>query len=114
MFKRITFRHMDHSSVMENYANEQLAKIEEFLANEREPVYLDLMLEPSKTREHNRVELRIKTPHYEKVSDYEGPKFYDVLDRVIDIMYKELHEEKRRQHDKIKEQGRHDELKKQR
>lgn len=116
MIKRIVFRHMEKSDVMENYANEQLAKIEEFLHDERSPVYIDLIFEPSKTREHHRIELRVKTPHYDKISDYEytGTKFYDVLDRVIDVMYRELHEEKRRNHDREKMVGRHEEVKKQR
>jgi len=43
MHKRITFKGMDHSSVLEDYANQQLAKIEEFLTNERTPVYIDLI-----------------------------------------------------------------------
>lgn len=104
MNKRIVFRHMDKSDVMEEYANKQLAKVEEFLSGEPSPVFIDLIFEPSKTREHHRVELRVKTPHYDKISDYEytGTKFYDVLDRVIDVMYQELHEEKRRRIDEIK------------
>ena len=34
MQKKITFRDTPHSDVAENYANEQLAKVEEFLKNE--------------------------------------------------------------------------------
>ncbi len=95
MDKKITFRNMDHSDVMENYSNEQLVKIEKFLKNEREPIFIELVLEPVKIHAHHRVELRIKTPHYFLISNYEGPKFYDVLDRVIDIMYRQLCEKKK-------------------
>lgn len=95
MNKQITFRHMDHSKVMEDYINKQLAKIEKFLSTEREPVYLELVLEPSKIHAHHRVEIRVKTPDYYLVNDYEGPEFYDVLDRVLDVMYNRLHEKKR-------------------
>ena len=38
--------------------------------------------------------------------------FYDTLDHVIDVMYRELHEEKRKNHDKEKMRGRHDDVKK--
>ena len=31
MDKRIVFRNMEHSNVMEDYANQQLEKIEEFM-----------------------------------------------------------------------------------
>jgi len=116
MHKRITFRNMEHSEVMEDYANQQLKKIEEFLSNEPTPVYIDLVLEPSKVHEHHRVELRVKSPNYERISNYEheGMDFYDVLDRVIDVMYRGLHEDKKRLNDKKKTAGRHDEFKKER
>lgn len=116
MHKRITFRNMDKSSAMEGYANEQLSKIEEFLKNERTPIYIDLVFEPSKFREHHRVELRVKTPNYDEISNYEheGTQFYDVVDRVIDVMYRNLCEKKKQLHDKLKSVGRHDDFKGQR
>ena len=105
---------MPHSEVMEKYADEQLEKIIEFLHSERAPIYIDLVLAPSKTREHHLIELRIKTPNYELQSSYEGAHFYDVLDRVIDTMYRELREKKDRIVEDRKMVGRHDEFKKQR
>lgn len=115
--KRITFRHMEHSAAMEQHANQQLAKIEEFLSNEPTPIYIDLIFEPSHVHEHHKVELRVKTPHYELYSTYEkqGMNFYEVLDHVIDVMYRELHEQKKRlKKDGPKTIGRHEEFKKQR
>ena len=114
MNKRITFRDMPHSDVMEQYANEQLEKVVNFLQSERSPIYIDLVLAPSKVREHHLIELRVKTPHYELQSSYEGAHFYDVLDRVIDTMYRELREKKDRRMEDRKMVGRHDEFKKQR
>lgn len=117
MHKRITFRNMDHSDVMERYANEQLEKIVTFLDNERSPVYIDLVFEPTKIHEHHRVELRIKSPIYDLISNYEykGQGFYDVIDRVIDVMYNRLHEEKRKEKKDMKKmRGRHKDFKKQR
>src|SRR3990170_2386849 len=101
MEKKITFRSMEHSDIMTNYAHEQLAKIESFLENEREPIYVELILTGSKVHANNRVELLVKTPHYDLVSHHEGPELYELLDRVIDVMYDQLHEKKRqRTHDK--------------
>lgn len=131
MHKRIVFKNTQHSSVMEDYANQQLAKIEEFLAksnimdhapSENSPdaqasdssIYIDLSIEPSKTREHNLVELSVKGPGYNLVSNYEGAEIYDVLDRVIDVMYRQLIEYKQKEVDMRKSRGRHDEFKKQR
>ena len=44
--------------------------------------------------------------------EHEGMQFYDVLDRVIDTMYKRLHEEKRKLDDQKREVGRHEDVKK--
>ena len=116
MNKRIVFRNMEHSDVMEKYANEQLEKIIEFLENDRGPVHIDLYLEPSKVHEHHRIELHVKSAEYNLNSSYEheGMGFYDTLDRVIDVMYRELHEAKRKNHDMEKMRGRHDDVKKHR
>lgn len=116
MHKRITFRHMDKSEAMEQHALEQLTKVEHFLEHEQRPIYIDLVFEPSKTREHHRIELRVKSPHYDLISHYEhnGVDFYEALDHVIDVMYRELHEHKRKLEDEKKSLGRHPEFKKER
>lgn len=106
MHKRITFRGMEHSRVMEDYANKQLERIEKFIKSERSPIYLDLILEPSKVHAHHRIELRVKTPRFDLVSNYEGPDFYEVLDRVIDVMYEDLHQKKKEWKDTIETEGR--------
>lgn len=107
---------MDHSDVMEQYIHQQLEKIVAFLKNEPTPIYIDIVLEPSKLREHPRAEIRVKTPTYDLVSNYEfeGVDMYDVIDRVIDIMYHQLREKKKKENDQRKMRGRRDEFKKQR
>lgn len=116
MHKRIVFRGVEHSNLIEDHANKKLEKVEKFLEHEPEPVYIDMIFEPSKLRQHSRVELRVKSPHYDLVSHYEfeGVEFYDVLDHVIDVMYQELHKAKEKRIDERKTAGRHDEFKKQR
>jgi ribosomal subunit interface protein len=114
MNKRIVFRNMDHSDVMEEYAHGQLEKIIDFLEHDRGPVHIDLYLEPSRVHEHHRVELHVKSAEYNLNSSYEheGMSFYDTLDHVIDVMYRQLCEHKRKNHDAEKMRGRHDEVKK--
>lgn len=116
MNKRIVFRNMDHSDVMQEYADAQLEKIMEFLEHDRGPVFIDLYLEPSKVHHHHRVELHVKSAEYNLNSSYEheGMDFYETLSHVIDNMYHQLREAKRRHHDEEKTRGRHDEFKKQR
>lgn len=107
MNRRIMFRHMDHSDAIEQYAIKQLKKIEHFLENEPTPCNIDLVLEPSGAREHPRIELRVKAPHYDLVTHYEedGKDFYDVLDHVVDLMYRLLREEKQKYIDARKKAG---------
>ncbi len=98
MQKRVTFRHMDHSDMIEAHVEKKMRKIDEFLSHEPTPISVDLVMEPSKTKQHHRIELRIKTPHYDKIVHHEvsGDEFYQALDHVIDTMYKELCEAKKK------------------
>jgi len=102
MHKRITCRGMDHSDALENYVNDQLAKVISFLENEREPIYLDVVLESGTPHAHPQVEVRLKSPNYDLISNYEGNDMYDTIDRVIDVMYQQLQEKKEERVDKKK------------
>ncbi len=116
MNKKITFRDMTHSKMMEDHANQQLAKVEEFLSHENEPIFIELVFIPSKVHEHHKVEMLVKTPNYDEFVSYEkeGMPFYETLDHVIDVMYRNLHKAKERMIDERKQVGRHEEFKKQR
>ncbi len=96
MKKSLTFRHMEHSNAMEEYVNEHLTKIEDFLKNEPSPVYLIVVLMADKRRSVNEGELLIKTPHYDLIAKTEGADMYDVIDSIIDTMYQDLHKKKKR------------------
>jgi ribosome-associated translation inhibitor RaiA len=56
----------------------------------------------------------VKSPNYDLISSFEGPDFYDTVDRVIDVMYHQIHEKKDRHNEEKKTIGRHEEFKKQR
>ena len=112
MKKRVYFKDTQVSAAIENHANEQLAKVERFLENEPTPVFIDLTIAPSKLREHSKVELRVKSPDYDLVTHYEheGVDVYDCINRVIDTMYDNLHEAKRKRIDELKTSSRRDKL----
>jgi len=103
----ITFRGMDHSTVIENYAHEQMAKIFEFLKHEREPIYIHLIFTANPKKNHHEVNILIKSPNYDIVNDHKGPEMYDILDRVLDTAYLRLKELKRQEVDN-KKTGRDD------
>jgi ribosomal subunit interface protein len=116
MTKQFTFKDMTHSKSMEDIANNQLAKVEKFLSHEADPVFIELVFQPSKVHEHHKVEMIVKTPNYDEFVSYEkeGMPFYETLAHVIDVMYHNLLKAKERRIEQRKEVGRHNEFKKQR
>jgi ribosomal subunit interface protein len=102
MNKRITFRHMEPTPVIEEFAQKHLERLDKLLENERTPIYIDLVLEAFPNHAHQRVELLVKTPHYDLVAHHEGPEMYQEIDRVVDIMMRELRKAKERFNDEQK------------
>lgn len=96
MHKRITMRHMDHAPDVENYAHDALEKILNALEGEKTPVYVDLILEPGRPHAHHAAELLIKTPSFSVVFKQEGPHIFQLIDRVCDLAYRKIHEEKKK------------------
>ena len=102
MEKRIVFRGMDSSPVLEEYAQKHLEKLDRFLENERPPIAIDLVMEASHVHAHHKVELRVKTPNYDLVAHHEGPELYQEVDRVVDKMLAELRRAKEKRVDSAK------------
>ena len=94
--KKITFRHMDATPDIKNYAEAALDRVMKALSHESSPIYVDLILTPGRPHAHHEVELLVKTPHYNIVCKETGPHFFQLLDMVSDIAYRKIHEEKER------------------
>lgn len=98
----VTFRHADHSPAFDNYAREHIQKLDKFLATERTPIIIELVLDPHHTHAYNRAELRVKTPHYDLNVSKETNDMYLAIDQVVDAMLHALATEKRRRVDEAK------------
>ena len=96
MNKQFTFKGMEHSAALENYANELLGKIEEFLKNEqeKEPIYIRICFDAEETHHHHGIEFDLKSPLYDLHVHEEGPDMYKLVNDVTDIMYARLRREK--------------------
>lgn len=105
MNKKITFRGMEHSPVLEEFSNKHLEKVERFLENERDPVYIELVLDAERTHHHHKVELLVKSPHYDLISHSEGPEMYELIVKVANTMHQELLNAKERLIDQKKHGG---------
>lgn len=98
---RISFRGMDHSDSIENYARKELeAKVFKLLTKEPEPISLDLVLSASHAHAHHEVELRISSKHNHFIVKHEGPDLYIELDRVVKITAEEIKKQKGKYLDK--------------
>lgn len=113
MSKRVVFRHMDHSQEIENFANQKMAKIDDFLTHEKTPITINLIMEPSKVHAHPRIEFRVTSPDFQVVVTHErqGEDFYEVLNYVIDTAYRELIKQKQRRVDDLRKGIKHGEFK---
>jgi ribosomal subunit interface protein len=96
MHKRIAFRGMEQSPVLEEFAQKHLEKLEKLLSTEPTPVFVDLVLEAHHTHHHHKVELRVITPHYDLIAHHEGPEMYQEVERVTDKMVQEIRRAKER------------------
>lgn len=114
MSRQITFKNCDSSIVMEDRVNSLLEKIDNFLRKEPTPIWMDIIIQPSKTKAHHQVEFLLKTPNYDLVVKKEGPHIYQVLEEAVDVMYLKLREAKDKRIEDRKMVGRHEEFKKQR
>lgn len=99
MQKQITFRGMDSTAALENYVDTQLANILAFLENEREPIYLHVILTDGRPHAHHGAELLIKSPHYDLIAKDEKPDLYEAIMAVADNMYLQLREKKKKNMD---------------
>ncbi|MGC2310514.1 MAG: HPF/RaiA family ribosome-associated protein [Candidatus Babeliaceae bacterium] len=102
MNKKITFRGMDSSPVMEKHINEQLAKIEAFLAHERPPIKMNILVEGHPSHAHNKAEIRLSAPEYDVFITEEGPHLYKLIDSVLDRTYDSLRQQKEKRVDRNK------------
>ena len=102
MKKRIVYRGIDSTPVLEEFINTHLAKIEKLLENEPTPVMIDVIIEPSPVHAHNRVEIKVNSPHYNLVAVHEGPEMYQEIDRVTDKMVSEIRRAKEKRVDQQK------------
>lgn len=98
----ITFRNMDHSDLLHDYALNKFAKVRDFLEGTiaQEPTNVHIILTAGRTHHHHEVELHIQAPHYSTVIKRENPDMNLAIDQVMDIAVRELTQHKERLLDK--------------
>jgi len=92
---RITFKNMKHSDILEEHIKQQRAKIEEFLANEATPVYIDVVVESNGEKQYYKLTSHVKSPSYDCYAEHTGTDPYTQANEVLDRMYDQLRRAKR-------------------
>lgn len=105
---RIAYRGtLERTEELDAHVRKQLAKIIKFLEQEQGPATIDMVLDGHPNHAHNSVHLHIITPVFEVVAVREDQNIYQVVDKVTDIAYVDLHKQKEKLvHDK-KNRGPH-------
>ena len=104
MNRRITFKNMEHSANIENFALEKLEKINRLIHEDRDPKIIDMVITGSAVHAHNQVELNVQFANVKLFSHHEGPDVFKEIDIVIDKMLEEI----RRAKDKLKDKYKHE------
>lgn len=105
---RITFRGMDHSVAIENYATKAADTLTKYLEKEPEPVFMDVILEAHKQHAHHKVECRLNSKNFHFIIDREGSDLYQEIDHVMKIAKEEIKKIK----DKMLDKRNHPDIKK--
>lgn len=99
----VTFRHMEHSPVIEDYVLKELIELDKFLHQERSPIACDMVIEARPVHSRFIAELVIRTPNFYEVAKDEGFNINEVIDSVIKKMSAQLGRKKARRIDERKE-----------
>jgi len=102
MQRRITFRGRDHSEALDKEINKQLEKIENFLEHERTPKSIEITVEFHDTHQHHSVTVHVKSPNYNCYAKHEGPDVHAEIKEVLDRIYRQLRDEKKKHVDNQK------------
>jgi ribosome-associated translation inhibitor RaiA len=108
MHKRVLYRHIEKTPVLEEFTTKHLEKIAQALKSEPSPIYIDFTLQAYPDHAHNEAEIIVKTPHYDLVAHKEGPDLYQEINKVTETMLQEIRNAKE---EKIKKYKKDDYIK---
>ena len=100
---KITFRGMEHSEATKEYVEGGLGRVERLLSKEQPPIHLEIILEAGRTHHHHRVELILKSPHFDLVAHDESPELYASIDAAVHKLFSEVSKAKEKRIDKRKD-----------
>jgi len=95
-----TFRNIDSSDSIKNYASEKLSKLQKFM---RAPLDAEVIL--SKERHHHHVEVVLRSDGHTYVATEQSDDMYATIDLVSDILDRQVRSLKGAEHDRRRHAG---------
>ena len=89
-----TFRNIDSSDALKNYASEKLGKLQKYM---RAPLDADVTL--SKERHHHHVEVVLRSDGHTYVATEQSEDMYASIDMVADTIDRQVRSTKGAEHD---------------
>ncbi|MFA5999141.1 MAG: ribosome-associated translation inhibitor RaiA [Candidatus Babeliales bacterium] len=93
----MTFRGMEPSQAMEQYAAKYLTKFKKYFGKEEpDSIFVSVVFEGQLNHHIYACEVRIKTPHFDVQVKRESADMYELIDETMKIVEQELQKTKQR------------------
>ncbi|HSW75753.1 MAG TPA: HPF/RaiA family ribosome-associated protein [Candidatus Saccharimonadales bacterium] len=93
----MTFRGMEPSHTIEQYAAKYLTKFKKYLGKEEsDSVFVSVVFEGEFNHHMYACEVRIKTPHFDVQVKKEGHDMYPLIDETMKVVEQDLQNKKQR------------------
>ena len=97
MLADMTFRGIDVSEAMENYAAKYLTKFKKYFGKlDPESIFVHVIFDGDMNHHQFSCQVRIKTAQFDLVVKKEGPEMYPIIDDAMHVMEQELQKSKQR------------------
>ena len=91
----LTFRGMEPTEAIEDFVKKNIAKFKKYLGKEDpDATFIHVVLEGNHNHNIYKVEIRVKTPHFNVVAQREGKEMYPLIDETVKVMDRELEKAK--------------------
>jgi ribosomal subunit interface protein len=100
MYKKITFRSVDHSQALKEHIVQKAEKLDKFFKREPLPIDIEIVLDGHYEKHLYEAEVIIRSKNYHLIAHSQGSDMYSIIDEVINKMAREIaHKKEEMGHD---------------
>jgi ribosomal subunit interface protein len=99
MQKKMVYRGIEKTDVIEQHIEKHFKKIEDFLVKEKKPIRTILTLESNKP-DDQRATIHVVTPEYEVYASITSDDLFSSITQVLDLAHEKILRENSKQNDK--------------